>query len=67
MDVGEDNVQVRKTIEQRFYFAKGKLIRIAREGKNTDARFTAENLQKSKDALAEANRLRNIFALAFAE
>ncbi len=67
VDVGEDNVQVRKTVEQRFYFAKGKLIRIAREGKNTDARFTAEDLQKSKDALAEANRLRNIFALAFAE
>lgn len=66
-DVGEDNVQVRKTVEQRFYFAKGKLIRLAREGKNTDARFTAEDLQKSKDALAEANRLRNIFAVAFAE
>lgn len=66
VDVGEDNVSVRKTVEQRFYFAQGKLIRINQDGKNTDAKFTAEDLQKSKDALAEANHLRNIFAFAFA-
>ena len=66
-NVGEDNIDVRKTAEQRFYFSKGKLIRVNRNGKNVDAKFTAEDLQKSKDTLAEANRLRNIFALAFVE
>ncbi len=67
VNVGEDNIDVLKTVEQRLYFSKGRLIRVSREGKNVDAKFTAEDLQKSKDALAEATRLRNIFALAFAE
>lgn len=51
----------------RLYFANKQLIRISRRGKNVDARFSAADLQKSRDEAAEAKRLQNLFALMFAE
>lgn len=67
INVDEDNTDVRKTVERRFYFAGGKLIRAVREGRNIDAKFTADDLAKAKETITEAARLRNIFALMFAE
>jgi len=66
-NVGEDNTEVLKMIEQRFYFAKGKLIRVNRNDENVDAKFAAEDNAKAKNIVAETTRLRNIFALMFAE
>ena len=53
--------------EKRFYYARGKLIRIARAGKNLDGRFGNEDARLAASAQAEAKRLQNIFALMFAE
>lgn len=56
-----------KTLERRFYFAKGKLVHIARDGKNIDRNFGNEDEQSATNALTAAKRLQNIFALMFAE
>ncbi len=56
-----------KTIERRFYFAKGKLIRVVRDGKNVDAKFTAEDIEKSASESETAKKTRNNFAIMFSE
>lgn len=56
-----------KTTERRFYFNKGKLIRLARAGKNTDANFSAEDYQKAADEAGAAKYLREIFARMFSD
>lgn len=56
-----------KTMERRFYFAKGKLIRIVRDGKNIDRNFGNEEEQLAANAVNESKNLQNIFALMFAE
>ena len=55
------------TTERRFYYARGKLIRVAREGKNIDGKFGNEDARLAANAQADAKRLQNIFALLFAE
>jgi len=57
----------KKTTERRFYFNKGKLIRVIRSGKNIDAKFSAEDLEKAESEREAAKRLQNLFALMFAE
>ncbi|HEX9961263.1 MAG TPA: hypothetical protein VGB00_10045 [Pyrinomonadaceae bacterium] len=56
-----------KTIERRFYFHKGKLIRVARDGKNVDANFSAADLNAAQTESDAAKRLKNLFALMMAE
>lgn len=56
-----------KTTERRFYFAKGKLIRLAQAGKNTDSKFSAADTELAKNELESAKRLQDQFALIFAE
>lgn len=53
------------TTERRFYFSKGKLIRLTRAGKNTDANFSAEDYQKAADEAGAAKYLRETFARMF--
>lgn len=54
-------------IERRFYFSRNKLIRVAANGKNTDAKFAVEDTEKAKSQIETARKLRNRFALMFAE
>ena len=56
-----------KTMERRFYYAKGKLIRITRDGKNIDRNFGNEDIQLATNAMTDAKKLQNTFALMFAE
>lgn len=56
-----------KTIERRFYYAKDKLIRIARDGKNIERNFGEEDKQLSANALQEAKRLQKVFAMMLEE
>jgi hypothetical protein len=56
-----------KTMERRFYFAKGKLIRVVIGGKNIDRNFGNEDAQLAANAMTDAKRLQNLFALMFAE
>lgn len=60
---GEDGTRV----ERRFYFAKGKLIRVVRDGKNVDTKFSAEDFEKATGESENAKRSRNKFAIMFAE
>lgn len=60
---GEDG----SALEQRFYFARGKLIRRASGSINRDAKFSAEDLSRASEEQQAAKRLQNIFALAFSE
>lgn len=48
--------------ECRLYFAAKKLVRVVRSGKNTDSKFSAADLQKSREETAAAKRLQNLFA-----
>lgn len=57
----------RKTVERRFYYQKGKLIRLMRDGKNIDKGVGEEDRQLAAGALEDAKRLQNIFALIFSE
>ncbi|MEJ7622932.1 MAG: hypothetical protein WKF34_02960 [Pyrinomonadaceae bacterium] len=61
-DIESEN---RKMIERRFYFAKGKLIRIARDGKNTDVKFSEDDAKTARDEMKMANELQNDFATIF--
>lgn len=54
-----------KTTERRFYFNRGKLIRITRAGVNTDAKFSTEDLEKADDETKSAKSLRETFARMF--
>lgn len=54
-----------KITERRFYFSKGKLIRINQAGKNTDAKFSAEDTEKADEEIASAKNLRENFARMF--
>lgn len=54
-----------KTTERRFYFGKDKLIRLTQAGKNTDAKFSAEDLEKADDEMQSAKSLRETFARMF--
>ncbi len=56
-----------KTTEIRFYFSKDKLIRISQSGKNTDAKFSAEDTGKADDQIQSAKSLRENFARMFAD
>lgn len=56
-----------KTMERHFYYAKGKLIRVVRDGKNIDRNVGNEDEQLAANAMTEAKKLQNIFALMFAE
>ena len=56
-----------KTMERRFYYAKGKLIRVTRDGKNIDRNVGNEDEQLATNAMTDAKKLQNIFALMFAE
>jgi hypothetical protein len=56
-----------KTTERRLYFNKGKLIRIARDGKNVDAKFSADDMNAAQLESDTAKRLKNLFALMMAE
>jgi hypothetical protein len=56
-----------KTTERRLYFHKGKLIRVTRDGKNVDAKFSADDLSAAQIELDTAKRLKNLFALMMAE
>lgn len=56
-----------KTTERRFYFNKGKLIRVVRDGKNIDAKFSAEDFERATGESENAKQLRNKFAIVFAE
>ena len=56
-----------KMTEQRFYFAKGKLLRVTRRGKNTDANFSAEDLEKSRDEIESAKQMRKRYAAMLGE
>jgi len=55
------------TLERRFYFIKGKLIRIVRGSKNVDAKFSAADLNAAQNESDLAKRLQNLFALMMAE
>lgn len=56
-----------KTIERRYYFADGKLIRVVRAAQTVDRNFTDEDRTGARNALAETRRLRNVFAMMFVE
>jgi len=56
-----------KTTERRLYFNKGKLIRVARDGKNVDANFSADDQNAAQLESDMAKRLKNLFALMMAE
>lgn len=56
-----------KTTERRFYFSKGKLIRLTQPGKSTDANFSAKDYQKATDEAGAAKYLREIFARMFTD
>jgi len=60
---GEDGTRV----EEKFYFAKGKLIRVVRDGKNVDAKFSAKDFEKATGESENGKRARNKFAIMFAE
>jgi len=47
-----------KMIERRFYYSKGKLIRITRGGKNADANFSAKDLEESRKESSGAEQMR---------
>lgn len=59
---GEDGGNV----ERRFYFSRNKLIRVAANGKNTDAKFAAEDAERAKSESETARKLQDRFALMFA-
>lgn len=54
-------------IERRFYFSRNKLIRVAADGKNADAKFAVEDAERAKSESETARKLQNRFALMFAE
>lgn len=55
----------RKQMERRFYYQKGNLIRLVRDGKNIDRNVGEEDKQLAADALSDAKDLQNIFVLIF--
>lgn len=57
----------RTSTERRFYFDKGRLIRFGLAGKNTDANFSAEDLEKADEVMESAMHLRKTFALMFSD
>jgi hypothetical protein len=62
-----ERLEAGKTQERRLYFAGGRLIRIARDGKNIDGNFPRPDAEATSNAMAEVKRLRNLFAMMFAE
>lgn len=66
LDTGNVGSEDGKSVEQRFYFAGGKLIRLMR-GSQIVSHLTAEDQTAARDAQEESRRLRNIFALMVAE
>lgn len=60
---GEDG----STVERRFYYQKNKLIRVTRDGKNIDRGIGNEDANLAANAMQDAKRFQNIFALIFSE
>ncbi len=56
-----------KMIERRFYYSKGKLLRVTSGGKNTDANFSAEDLEKSRDEIEGAKQMHKRYAAMLSE
>jgi hypothetical protein len=51
-----------KMIERRFYYSSGRLLRVTRGGKNTDANFSAKDLEESSEESAGAKQMQKRFA-----
>lgn len=63
----KEQLEADATQERRFYFAGGRLIRVTRDGKNSDGNFPRPDAEAASNTVAEVKRLRNLFALMFAE
>ncbi len=56
-----------KTIERRYYFARGIMIRVVRGEQTIDRNFTAQDQAGGREAQTQTRKLRNLFALIFAK
>ncbi len=54
-----------KQFERRFYYQKGKLIRLVRDGKNIDRSVGEEDKQLAANAQSDAKDLQTTFVLIF--